>query len=85
MSSSLSFAGDFRSFALAPNDSVSRIYVSRITRSYLSFGKILQNFTGGFTGIGYPSFLLLGFVVVAECLLQFPHRFVILRSDLHGI
>ncbi|CAF1891091.1 BnaC02g44400D [Brassica napus] len=78
-----SFAGDFVSFVPRARMTASP---EDLSFSYYTIIFILwENFTGGFTGIGYPSFLLLGFVVVAECLLQFPHRFVILRSDLHGI
>ncbi|KAG2291446.1 hypothetical protein Bca4012_007402 [Brassica carinata] len=78
-----SFAGDFVSFVPRARMTASP---EDLCFSYYTIIFILwENFTGGFTGIGYPSFLLLGFVVVAECLLQFPHRFVILRSDLHGI
>ncbi|KAH0900300.1 hypothetical protein HID58_049868 [Brassica napus] len=62
-----SFAGDFVSFVPRARMTASP---EDLSFSYYTIIFILwENFTGGFTGIGYPSFLLLGFVVVADSLI----------------
>ncbi|KAH0932062.1 hypothetical protein HID58_009179, partial [Brassica napus] len=62
-----SFAGDFVSFVSRARMTASP---EDLSFSYYTIIFILwESFTGGFTGIGYPSFLLLGFIVVADSLI----------------